>query len=278
MGKYSRTAKYQELREHLQNDAEGQIDSKDLSQFTERLSKIDNVNLGTRPSHEPILKSNEYLDAQPLLEEREEIATFNNEYLDEYIQEVKQYNKDKGRMLNDDTQINILKELRGDKPKATIEEVNSYPTQEPLINRFTELTEETTDIPFLQQDTKMNTQISMELSKMLNEEEYPNDTYVSPSNPIDEDDEDYEDYEEVSLPFNLAEKFNREKSERERLMEETSKMKVQLDHYRGNLDQMEERVNNSNRILNFILVILILALLVVIGVVGYWLLLNRGII
>ncbi|SJZ87731.1 hypothetical protein [Anaerorhabdus furcosa] len=277
MGKYSRTAKYQELREHLQNDAEGQIDSKDLSQFTERLSKIDNVNLGTRPSHEPLLKQNEYLDSHDAISEKEEIATFNNEYLDEYIQEVKQYNKDKGRMLNDDTQINILKELRGDKPKASLEEVASYPTQDSFASRFTEVSEETTDIPFLQQDTKMNTQISMELSKMLNEEDYPSTEYDSDKY-VAVDDEDDDDYTQVSLPFNLEEKFNREKSERERLMEETSKMKVQLDHYRGNLDQMEERVNNSNRILNFILVILILALLVVIGVVGYWLLLSRGII
>ncbi|MEG0177298.1 hypothetical protein [Anaerorhabdus sp.] len=267
MGKYSRTAKYQDLREHLQNDAEGQIDSKDLNQFTERLNKIDNVNLGTRPSHEPILKENEYLDTNEHFGKSEDVTTFNNEYLDEYIQEVKQYNLDKGRILNDNTQINILQELRGDKPKPIKTELDDYQVNDIFKSRTEPVTGETTDIPFLQQDTKMNTQISMELSKMLNEEEI-----------MDDYDSDDDDYTQVSLPFNLEEKFKKDKNERERLMEETTKMKVQLDHYRGNLDQMEEKVNNSNRILNFILVILIFALLVVIGVVGYWLLLNRGII
>ncbi|MPN06668.1 hypothetical protein SDC9_153924 [bioreactor metagenome] len=130
---------------------------------------------------------------------------------------------------------------------------------------------ETTDIPFLQQDTKMNTQISSELSKMLNDE-------VGDYEVFDDGDEEEDNYEEVHLPFSFAKRLKEEQTQRLQLLEETTKMKAQLDNYRGNLDQMEERVNNSNRILNFILVILILALLVVIGVVGYWLLLNRGII
>ncbi len=269
MGKYSRTAKYQELREHLQNDSEGQIDTKELSQFTERLNKIDSTRLGTVPSHEPVDSNYEYMSSFDETNEMKDVSTFNNEYLDEYIHEVKQYNREKGRMLNENTQINILKELRGDKPEdkdfkeSSILKSHDY--------EFVSDGAETTDIPFLQQDTKMNTQISSELSKMLNDEVGDYEVY-------DDGDEDNDNYEEVRLPFSFAKRLKEEQTQRLQLVEETTKMKAQLDNYRGNLDQMEERVNNSNRILNFILVILILALLVVIGVVGYWLLLNRGII
>lgn len=276
MGKYSRTEKYQELREHLQNDSEGQIDSKELSAFTERLNKIDSSQLGTIPSHEPSSYKNSVFGASF---EEEEVSTFNNEYLDEYISEVKQYNREKGRMLNEDTQINILKELRGDKPEVPT--FDDTIVMEEITFDFASKNAETMDIPFLKEDTKMNTQISSELSKMLNEEldEYSDYEIIDDaSDYVNESDEDDDDEDYVQMPFNFAKKLKEEETQRLQLMEETTKMRTQLDNYRGNLDQMEERVNSSNRILNFILIVLIFALLVVIGIVGYWVLLNRGII
>lgn len=267
MGKYSRTAKYQELREHLQNDSEGQIDSKELSQFTERLNKIDSSQLGTVPSHEPSTYRNSVYE--PEIKDKE-VSTFNNEYLDEYINEVKQYNREKGRILNEDTQINILRELRGDKPESIVD-TQPLPFEE-LDIELTVDDSVTMDIPFLQEDTKMNTQISSELSKMLNEELESFSDYEI----MDDGSEDTDEH--IEFPFNFSKKLKEEETQRLQLLEETTRMRTQLDNYRGNLDQMEERVNSSNRILNFILIVLIFALLVVIGIVGYWVLLNRGII
>ena len=44
------------------------------------------------------------------------------------------------------------------------------------------------------------------------------------------------------------------------------------------LNDMNDSVSYTNRLLNFILVLLILSLLVVLGIVVYWILLQKGII
>lgn len=285
MGKYSRTAKYEELRNQLQNDAEGQIETKDLSKFANRLNKIDSSNFDSMDVNSSDLNNgsrvrndivNEYLDKD--IEElsnknEDDVTTFDNEYLDEYINEVKQYNKEKGRITNDDTQINILHELRGDSKS-----VNTIDIDIPKINKNNiELNhktnldiepseDETTSIPFMN-DTMMNTQISMELSKMLGGE-MRNES----------DEKEANDFQKLILPFNIEERFEEEKTARKQIVDETAKIKVQLNKYQGNLDEVQEKVAHSNRILNFILVVLILALIIVICIIAYWMLLNRGII
>ena len=57
MEKLSRTKKYQELRDRLQNDAESQVVSKDLSQFQNRLNRLDVMHFDTasdKEEHDPI--------------------------------------------------------------------------------------------------------------------------------------------------------------------------------------------------------------------------------
>lgn len=285
MGKYSRTAKYEELRNQLQNDAEGQIETKDLSKFANRLNKIDSssfdsmsvndsgVDSANRVRKDPI---NENLDQNAEVEHTggvEEITTFDNEYLDEYINEVKQYNKEKGRITTDDTQINILHELRGNPKPSKLVDIDELNVNKSTVEfkPKKELSiepsfDETTSIPFMN-DTMMNTQISMELSKMLGGEMA-----------IEGEEKEPDDFQKLILPFNIEERFEEEKTARKQIVDETAKMKVQLNQYQGNLSEVQEKVAHSNRILNFILVVLILALVVVICIIGYWMLLNRGVI
>ena len=69
-----------------------------------------------------------------------------------------------------------------------------------------------------------------------------------------------------------------EKELREKLMSETVQLRAQMDDYEDELNDMNDSVSYTNRLLNFILVLLILALLVVLGIVVYWILLQKGII
>ena len=69
-----------------------------------------------------------------------------------------------------------------------------------------------------------------------------------------------------------------ERELREKLMNETVQLRVQMDEYENELNDMNDSVSYTNRMLNFILVLLILALLVVLGIVVYWILLEKGMI
>ena len=115
MEKLSRTKKYQALRESLQNDAESQVVSKDLTSFQDRLNRLDVMHFDTEQigtDHDPVhARRTNYFEETPAVKEEVVIEpvvieeaeiekttqyTFNNEYLDEYISEVKEYNKNKG--------------------------------------------------------------------------------------------------------------------------------------------------------------------------------------
>src|SRR5699024_2932877 len=55
----------------------------------------------------------------------------------------------------------------------------------------------------------------------------------------------------------------------ERLMEETAQIRMQMDDYEGELNDLHDKVSKSNRILNVILLVLIIALIAVIAVTIY---------
>ncbi len=120
---YSRTKKYAQFRESLQHDREPQVTSNDLAPFADRLNKLDSNEFPSMATLNPT-----YNESYSLNKEKDDIFTsakptstvdtFRNEYLDEYISEVKSYNRDKGLLRNDNTQINILHELKGEKKEA----------------------------------------------------------------------------------------------------------------------------------------------------------------
>ena len=211
MPKYSRTAKYEELRNKLQNDSEPAITSKELSEYANRLNRIDANNFESMNNisveHDPIHQRREVtfnsdFASKPLNKPEEFTTKFNNEYMDEYINEVKQYNFDKGLLVSDNTQQNILRELKGEKPKKPVKT----------------------------------------------------------------------DYDTIDLKNTIRQ----EKDVHEKLLNETNQMKAQMDEYEDNLTDVSDKMQHTTRILNFVLVVLIFALLVVLGVVAYMVLLNKG--
>ena len=138
MTKYSRTSKYEELRNRLQNDTEPDLRTRELSEYEAKLNRIS----GSKPEapvsysaedHDPLhARHSEYLqeEVKPAAEadtgtldfglsnalfsrnENYHTASFNNEYLDEYLKEAKLYNVEKGNAFSTDTDVNILKSLK----------------------------------------------------------------------------------------------------------------------------------------------------------------------
>ncbi len=299
MGKYSRTAKYEELRNSLQHDAEEQIETKDLSEFANRLNKLDAEEFKEMAVREEVIEpvrvrqesfvdegndlgvesventnDNQFTaeelvkDQERAMENTQKMAVFNNEYLDEYLEEVKAYNEEQGITTEDKLQDKLLREIR--------KEQSTNLDKETLSSRWSDVEEERTEIlPSAEsvEITKMHTKIAMELNQMLTEE-HPQLFAQAEEQIIEQEDV----VNMTDFPFNFEEKLAEERTAREALVEETTQMRVQLTEYKEELEGMEEKMHNSNRILNFILIVFILVCLVVIGVALYWILLNRGII
>ncbi|MBQ9327850.1 MAG: hypothetical protein IJ225_04885 [Solobacterium sp.] len=333
--KYSRTAKYEDLRNRLQSDSESSIQTPDLSQYEQRLNRI-------APAHfdAPEVPAPSSLDSvharraasYPVTEEApaaapavtnapvEETAqspafssqffknnanyttAFNNEYIDEYIKEVKKYNIDQGNALSANTDLDILRNLRGETPQpaprkpypdedvpvATQVRPNPRPVVEPETPavrepdtadisffgspskrpqvEFLDDEEETLedDAPLSDTRTMTKDDIAAEVQRLINGAQQKKETVSKPSS------RPYEDTESGS--------YYDDRSTRQQLLNETTQMRAQLDDYEDNLNDVNDRMKHTNQILNIVLIILIIALALVLAVVIYWVLLSKGVI
>lgn len=87
------------------------------------------------------------------------------------------------------------------------------------------------------------------------------------------------DYESKNDSFMSTDTFNRrleaDRTTRQQLLNETTQMRAQLDDYEDNLSEVSDKMRQTNRILNIVLVILIIALAMIVGVVIYWIITSK---
>ncbi|MBR4164195.1 MAG: hypothetical protein IKR11_11785 [Solobacterium sp.] len=304
MANLSRKERYKELRESLQNDTGAEINSKELSRFSNRLNQIDADNFSAlddyaEDDHVANHARNTYYE-EPVKEEEDEepvfdtsifgknennyTSSFENDYLDQYIREVKQYNIDQGNALSDNTQVNVLRQLNNANRKRQQQPAPSkpYPTepsqprpqqQAPRVNR------NTTDIPFTsprrqpsyddyQEFTNDNLSrtrehIAAEVQNLVNN----TNSYSAPAPEPEEDD------------FVGSDTFNRQleadRKERQKLLTETTQIRAQMDDYEDNMNEVSDKVRHTSRILNTVLVILIIALMIMLAIVLYLIVIVR---
>lgn len=273
MAEYSRVKKYESLRKAIETDDAGMYDmSATLRNYNKGLEKEKTYS----PTHEKNFKKEE------MKETMNDTDSFKNEYLDGFIQEVRSYNMQKGIREYEDTQIDILQQLS---PK-NIERRNRVENVEPATPMVNALTQEERDANTIE--------ISKHVLELLNEveedvepieegqeasiEKEDDSLYVSEldkgissleqSDNLALEPQEEEDDEEV---YDLSDLTKRD------LLEETRKLKVQIDEYKEELNDINDDVDANNRLLNIIIAILVIALLGVIGVVVYWLI-SGGII
>lgn len=287
MTKYSRKQKYEELRNRIANDVESDIHSKDLSSYEKRLNQI-NANTFKAPeeesNHQYRSPSREKVvenvkpsttsvsddlgfDIPPI--KAENTTTFESPFLKDYLSDVKQYNVEQGNAFSDDTTVNILRSLRGEKPQPVLKpfmdetaEVEPKPVSKPVLNDTTTIPFQSATPTYPEFDEPTNTMskedIAQEVQNLING--------ISKSS------------SQAQKSTQDTSSYDTNQTERQKLLNETTQMRAQLDDYEENLYEMNEKMQRTNRILNVVFIVLIVALLVAFSVVVYWILMERGII
>ncbi|MDO4192751.1 MAG: hypothetical protein Q4D24_05570 [Erysipelotrichaceae bacterium] len=363
---YSRTKKYEELRNHMQNDVDDTLSTEDLSVFQQRLNRMDPVNFeapmeytGSR-NYDPVHAKNDVPYTQPeparkpaqpafeapraaagsrqyrdqvdlndhVLHGRNENDTSNlldNDYMNEYIREVKQYNIDQGNALTQDTELNVLKSLKGDnmssrrpyaddaftsvkgsqrrameqdsmvRPMGPVSQPKQQTAPITQVN-----TQQDVDIPFIKSDTSSDIDLGddylFEKPETLKKRETTKmdtvggttiggvtmtkaDIAAQVQSLISAEDDSMElpDFLDGSETNTYSDVPVNTKTQQQ-LIQETTQMRAQLDDYEENLNDVNDQMSRTNRVLNFVLIVLIIALGAGLAVVLYWILMAKGIL
>lgn len=282
MEKLSRVKKYESLRKAIEidNNIDAAEDSKSseqaLKSFDSSIFKKAAIKEETAPKR---AKEEKEVEGK----ESSTSDTFTNEYLDDFIKEVRDYNIRKGNRQSEDTQVDILYQLNAenrakrtrylqeikDKQDDTIieplsDEENGKPvlSKEDLAKEVQQLLidEDVQDSTF--DEEAQDTDVEELSEKLMQTQQIDLHQAAALVLPSDDEKEDIED----SVKPN-----DEEDSLHKKLIEETQQLRVQLDEYEGELSDLSSGVEKNNRILNFILCFLILVLLVIIGFIGYYL-------
>ena len=313
MATLSRTKKYQDLRNRLQHDTNADaLSTNDLSRFQKRLNEIDSQNFSytenaSSDSHnaEHARNLNTQQQTQQLLRRHKQTqdkdpfanvsfsanenndVTFDNDYLDQYIREVKQYNIDQGNAASENTSLNILKQIERNNsatPKKPYPSSNSHTADIPFLssqssssNRYSQDVKQSSSS---QEDTQPTQAMSKEdiMQEVQNLVNGTSSSYTQPQ-PEEPSSPFVNDYESKNDSFMSTDTFNRrleaDRTTRQQLLNETTQMRAQLDDYEDNLSEVSDKMRQTNRILNIVLVILIIALAMIVGVVIYWIITSK---
>lgn len=299
MEKLSRVKKYEELRKSIETD--NHVDVKEdavlhpdetLKQFdTSVVKKVEIKEDDYQPEREKVVEEtpvNETVDHNE----------FTNEYLDDFIKEVRQYNIRKGTRESENTQVDILNQLNAiNRAKRTqyVESIQDETPEEeptrPLLNKenialeVQNLLREEDDVvakeeiePIQIEEPVADMTIQMEAIQAPVMDEWKEEPVVC------EEIEEEESVHKKRGLFKKKEKAIEEQEEEEKveptlhkkILEETQQLRVQMDEYEDELTDLSDGVEKTNKLLNFVLCFLILVLLVIIGFIAYSLLKAGG--
>ena len=221
----SRVKKYQALRNEIENDREEELVSPALSSYAERLNKINPMlTRSSSPSSNSSYQALHSRREQSLNLDKTEPNSMKNsiesDYINEFLEEVRNYNLKKGYRTEFDTDLEILNQHEIKEIKEEVQ-FNEVPVQ--------------------------NEDLTQEIKKII--------------------ENDYKDLE-VS-PVKESDDINQ-------VLEETQKLRVQLNDYEKELIDMNESVMSSHRVLNIVVFILVLVLVVMLGFAISWVLYSKG--
>lgn len=305
MEKLSRVKKYEDLRKSIETD--NHVDVKEdaemhqedtLKQFDSTvLKKVEIKEEGYQPEREKVIE-------EAPVKEATVDGDFTNEYLDDFIKEVRQYNIRKGTRESENTQVDILNQLNAvNRAKRThyvesIQDESPVETLKPLLNKE-DIALEVQNL--LREDS--DDEIEEEIKPIMPEPEtdaLEPDMTIQMNAPVqtiikeevfDEAVEEVVEEEEEPILkkrslFKKKEKEEPEESDIEetkveptlhkKILEETQQLRVQMDEYEDELTDLSDGVEKTNKLLNFVLCFLILVLLVIIGFIAYSLLKAGG--
>lgn len=321
----SRVKRYEDLRKQIEDDSIGTDTPPEekLQSYAKRLNEID-------PS---IFKKVTITEEEPNTPQRERVETsiyddndstmqeFRNEYLDDFINEVREYNIKKGNRESENTQIDILNRLnavsrakRSDYIQNIEDEVKEVKQEEAVIQNREDIAAQVKSLleeealqpePLIQRtDTKKAdeskpaeatvevmkpTDVTSQELKKESPVKQPKTKMTPSAQPVNVNQSAAEKKEKQSVMQNkpkpkpvaakeLQAEVEREQKLHQKLVEETQQLRVQLNEYEDDLNDLSEGVEKTNKMLNVILGCLILALLVIIGIIIYWVIQAGGLV
>jgi len=335
----SRVKRYEDLRKQIEDDSIGTETPPEekLQSYAKRLNEIDpsifkKVTITEEEPNTPQRErkvTSEYDDSDSTMQE------FRNEYLDDFINEVREYNIKKGNRESENTQIDILNQLHAvsrakrsdyiqniedeisepkqeEKPALDREEIaaqvkslleEEVAPKETAVQQQTDLVKE---IPsneagqetieasktLIQASADTNTAAIKQPSALNYQQKQGTDMQPSAYTETDTAHATAEVKQQEKVnpfvsrktkPSPVAAKEAQAEAEREKklhqkLVEETQQLRVQLNEYEDDLNDLSEGVEKTNKLLNVILGCLILALLVIIGIIIYWVIQAGGLV
>ncbi len=321
----SRVKRYEDLRKQIEDDSIGTDTPPEekLQSYAKRLNEID-------PS---IFKKVTITEEEPNTPQRERVETsiyddndstmqeFRNEYLDDFINEVREYNIKKGNRESENTQIDILNRLnavsrakRSDYIQNIEDEVKEVKQEEAVIQNREDIAAQVKSLleeealqpePLIQRtDTKKAdeskpaeatvevmkpTDVTPQELKKESPAKQPKTKMTPSAQPVNVNQSAAEKKEKQPVMQNkpkpkpvaakeLQAEVEREQKLHQKLVEETQQLRVQLNEYEDDLNDLSEGVEKTNKMLNVILGCLILALLVIIGIIIYWVIQAGGLV
>ncbi|MEG0330363.1 MAG: hypothetical protein RR537_06940 [Longicatena sp.] len=285
MEKMSRIKKYEELRKSIDTDnnintplheenSEEQV--KTLQSFNSSVFKKVAINEEneTTPKREKTLE-------EEIPQKRVVDDTFTNEYLDDFIKEVREYNIKNGNRESENTQVDILSQLNATnraKRAHYLEDIKEENEKQEEANQAVlskeEISNEVENL-IREENEIVNEPIP------TNEDIYATRELILDSNPIlatkKEDKKAIQkkviqpDFEDENMLFteNSRAAILKDDKIHKKLIEETQQLKTQLNEYEDELTDLSDGVEKNNKVLNIILYFLILVLTAIIGFIGY---------
>ena len=325
MEKLTRTKKYADLRQKIKQDAEVEIKTKELSQYANKLNNIDKNNFDKMEvaSKSPASKlytkklifntaENKIVDSENddnITEvntddiDIEEIKETNDEYIAKYIDEVKEYNKEKGLLLDTNTQLNVIKNIRNKPGSDIIRPFGDIDLEKGIdlsVNRKSHQPKQVETADALVDDDneeEITNSISLEISTLLKDME-KNDiidtTTVRKVSEESEEANDQELFDESNImplsekqpeqieksDLETSEKVEKPTEESEEIISETDLKNVTaVEETESNVD-INDDIDYSNKdgVINFFIILLFIILLIVVGIFLYFILLDKGVI
>ena len=207
--------------------------------------------------------------------------SFTNEYLDDFMKEVKEYNIKKGNRDFEDTDVDILYQLHPSsrqKRAKYVEEIKDEVNKQENEMIALEVASLLDDVENIHEDVL--DEVFEEIKQEQQEEkvEIEENQKTIESNVVVEEKQEYIDETKINLlnreelevvKDQIEEVKEQSKDNHERLLDETLQMKKQLTNYEEELNDLSKGVVKTNRLLNFIFFFLIFIFLGLTGYLGY---------
>lgn len=284
----SRVQKNQELHQSLATNTESDLESSSLSHFADRLNQIDDqfkkMDTSAHQNHEPQrARVLEETNENGTVQEPASFDTFENTYLKDFLDEVKEYNVKRG-FDSEDQESNTLDEkamrnVDSEAIQSVLDEINQSEIEEelPFLNEKTSTHDFLEETRIFNIDSLSNVNddvivdepiqseslsISEAVKEMVAEEEEVFEEEIEDITFTDEVFEPEMDIFESDALLDTDFSFDDEKFKRQ-LLEQTQTLQHKIIDQERNIDEMNETMVRTNRMLNVVLSLLLLAVVVV---------------